>query len=305
MLIDWFTVAAQAVNFLVLVGLLRLFLYRRIIDAMDRREERIASRLEEAEVRSAAAARREEEFRRGRERLAEEREEVLRAARLEAEEKRRERLAEAREEIEQARRQWGQALGREKDAFLSELRVRTARESIHLARGILEEMADTTLEAAMVETLVRRLRDLGEEEKAAIVEVLHEDGGRIVVRSAFELPGSAVARLREVLADWQEAARPDEARDGGEEAAAGTLPIDLEIEPELIGGIELEAGGHKIGWSIDDHLGRLEEEFSALLDEESHRLSREAKGARESSGTAGTQPGPEPDPREGDDDGRG
>ena len=48
MQIDWFTVVAQIVNFLTLVGLLKKFLYGPIIRAMDDRERRIASRLEEA-----------------------------------------------------------------------------------------------------------------------------------------------------------------------------------------------------------------------------------------------------------------
>ena len=38
MLIDWFTVVAQAANFLVLVWLLKRFLYKPILGAMDARE---------------------------------------------------------------------------------------------------------------------------------------------------------------------------------------------------------------------------------------------------------------------------
>ena len=42
MLIDWFTVGAQALNFLILVWLLKRFLYKPILDAIDAREKRIA-----------------------------------------------------------------------------------------------------------------------------------------------------------------------------------------------------------------------------------------------------------------------
>ena len=55
MLIDWFTVIAQIVNFLVLVYLLKRFLYKPIIKAMDGREQRIAGRLEEADKREEEA----------------------------------------------------------------------------------------------------------------------------------------------------------------------------------------------------------------------------------------------------------
>jgi len=38
MLIDWFTVGAQALNFLILVWLLKRFLYKPILDAIDARD---------------------------------------------------------------------------------------------------------------------------------------------------------------------------------------------------------------------------------------------------------------------------
>jgi len=51
MLIDWFTVGAQIVNFLILVWLLKHFLYKPILDAIDAREKKIAAELADAERR--------------------------------------------------------------------------------------------------------------------------------------------------------------------------------------------------------------------------------------------------------------
>ena len=45
MAIDWMTVSAQIVNFLLLVWLLKRFLYQPVLSAMDRREQDIAERL--------------------------------------------------------------------------------------------------------------------------------------------------------------------------------------------------------------------------------------------------------------------
>ena len=47
MLIDWFTVAAQALNFLILVWLMKRYLYKPIRHAIDEREKRIAAELAE------------------------------------------------------------------------------------------------------------------------------------------------------------------------------------------------------------------------------------------------------------------
>jgi F-type H+-transporting ATPase subunit b len=61
-LINWFTVTAQIFNFLVLVYLLKRFLYKPIVRAMDERERRIASRLEEAEKREEAARQEQDQY---------------------------------------------------------------------------------------------------------------------------------------------------------------------------------------------------------------------------------------------------
>jgi hypothetical protein len=53
MLIDWFTVGAQALNFLILVWLMRRFLYRPILHAIDEREKRIAAELSNADAKKA------------------------------------------------------------------------------------------------------------------------------------------------------------------------------------------------------------------------------------------------------------
>jgi F-type H+-transporting ATPase subunit b len=62
-LINWFTVIAQIVNFLILVVLLKYLLYNRIVRAMDAREGKIQSHLKEAEEKERAAEREEESLR--------------------------------------------------------------------------------------------------------------------------------------------------------------------------------------------------------------------------------------------------
>ena len=62
MLIDWFTVGAQAVNFLILVWLLKHFLYKPILNAIDAREKGIAAQLADATAKKAEAQKEREEF---------------------------------------------------------------------------------------------------------------------------------------------------------------------------------------------------------------------------------------------------
>ena len=62
MLIDWFTVGAQALNFLILVWLMKRFLYKPVLRAINEREKRIAAELANADTKKAEAQKESDEF---------------------------------------------------------------------------------------------------------------------------------------------------------------------------------------------------------------------------------------------------
>ena len=73
MLIDWFTVCAQAVNFLILIWLLKRFLYKPILHAIDERAKGIAAQLAEADAKTAESAEGERQLQRKNEALDQQR----------------------------------------------------------------------------------------------------------------------------------------------------------------------------------------------------------------------------------------
>ena len=105
MLIDWFTVVAQIVNFLVLVALLKHFLYGRLIEAIDDRENRIARRLAEAGEKNKEAERRVEEMRAQAAEQERQRAEMLAQAQHEADDRRNEMIQTSTRDRAQARSQ--------------------------------------------------------------------------------------------------------------------------------------------------------------------------------------------------------
>ncbi|WP_445663747.1 F0F1 ATP synthase subunit B family protein, partial [Ideonella azotifigens] len=62
MLIDWFTVGAQALNFVILVALLKRFLYQPVLDAVDAREAQIAKQLADAKAIAQQAQAQQDSF---------------------------------------------------------------------------------------------------------------------------------------------------------------------------------------------------------------------------------------------------
>ena len=96
MLIDWFTVGAQALNFLILVWLLKRFLYKPILNAIDAREKRIAAELADADAKKAEAQKERDEFQHKNEEFDQQRAALLSKATDEAKAERQRLLDEAR-----------------------------------------------------------------------------------------------------------------------------------------------------------------------------------------------------------------
>jgi F-type H+-transporting ATPase subunit b len=279
-LIDWFTVGAQVINFLILVWLLKRFFYRPILDALDARERRIASDLAAAAEKERLAEAERSRFQQKNEEFDRRRSELLSTAADEARAERKRLLAAARKDADELSRKRSESQRREYQALRHAIEQRTCEEVFAVARKVLDDLAGTTLESHMVEAFIRRMHSLGPEEKASLATAMRispaegtqyppagegsphvpvsgasgaiarHGEGAILVRSAFELP---VAQQEAIAAAIRQTV-------GGEAA------LRFQLDPDLISGIELIAGGYKVAWSIAAYLASLEEEVGKLLE---------------------------------------
>jgi len=96
MLIDWFTVGAQALNFLILVWLMKRFLYKPILNAIDTREKLIAAELADAAAKKPKHKKDRDEFQHKNEEFDQQRAGLLGKATDEAKAERQRLLEEAR-----------------------------------------------------------------------------------------------------------------------------------------------------------------------------------------------------------------
>src|ERR1700677_5110648 len=96
MLINWFPVVAQVINFLILVWLLKRFLYKPILQAIDQREKGIATQLAQAEAKRAEAQKQCDDFQHKNEAFDQERASLLKKAEEEANAQRQRLLEDAR-----------------------------------------------------------------------------------------------------------------------------------------------------------------------------------------------------------------
>ncbi len=251
MLIDWFTVAAQALNFLILVWLLKRFLYKPILNALDAREKRIATELANADAKMLEAGQERDAFKRKNEEFDQQRAALLTNAVNRATAERQKLLDNARKESDTLRTKWQEALRSEHRSLSEELTRRTREEIFAIARKTLADLATTSLEERLGEVFVRRLREMDSQAKKGLAEALKTKSDPAIVRSAFDLPAEQRATIQHAL----------------NETFSAEIHVRFETAPDLISGIELTTNGEKVAWSIADYLGSLEKDVSELLKE--------------------------------------
>ncbi len=251
MLINWFTVAAQIVNFLILVALLKRFLYSPIVAAMSAREERIAAQLTEARQKKREAEREEASLRQQIREIEEQRQEMIGEAGRQAEAHKQELFSQARQEVELIREKWASSLTREKETFLQNLKPRLAQEVVTISRRALQEMSNLELEQRLAEVFLDRLRHLAPEEQTAIRDSITESGGELLSATAFELPED----IRQKLAAQVQ------------EQFGGNLALRFTTSGDLLAGIELLTSSRKLAWSLGSFLDSLEEDLTQAFQE--------------------------------------
>lgn len=250
--IDWFTFLAQVVNFLILLLLLKRFLYRPVMEAVRRRQERIESRLAEAREERTEAERLVAEAREQEERIERERRERLQAMRAEVRKTREELMEELREEADEARERWRQTLRQERESFLAELRERTSEGLHDGVRRALADLADEGLERRAIQVFLDRLESMEEVDREAFADGVSRSGGHVTATSRHELPDEWRRRIREST----------------ERLVGRDVTLRFETDPDVLWGVELRTADQKLGWSAANYLSSLEEDVGELLEAE-------------------------------------
>jgi F-type H+-transporting ATPase subunit b len=249
MLINWFTVFAQAINFLILVWLLKRFLYKPILQAIDERERAIAAQLADAEAKKAVAQKERDDFQHKNETFDKERASLLKKAKDEADVERQRLLGEARKDADALRAKRQEALRTEQRNLGQEITRWARKEVFAVTRRTLADLAGASLEERVCDVFVQRVRALAGEAKEQMVNAFKTSNHTVSVHSAFDMPPAQQSSI-----------------DGAVKKVFGPdAHVQFETAPELVSGIELTTNGHKIAWSIADYLATLERSAGELL----------------------------------------
>lgn len=237
MSIDWVTVLAQIGNFLVLLWLLKRFLYRPILDGIDAREAEISKRMADAEAAQQAAEAAERQYVKQHATLVSEQDALLEKALAATEEQRDELLAKGRRTLQQEQQDWRQHLEHERQLFNQRLQENGAETLLQLTRKALHDLADEALEEAIVRHVGKQLQPIaGELLQAAAGS--HE--AQVTTRAA--LPTATQTRLRTEVQQWL----PE-------------VNLNFVTDPQQSPGLIMQVGGAQVAWTTDSYMEELAE----------------------------------------------
>ena len=244
MLIDWFTVVAQIVNFAVLVVLLKHFLWGRLVKAVDEREKRIENSLSEAAAKKKEAEQQMEQAAARKLELDQTAAQMLAVAQREADQCRNGMIQQARDEVRRLEAKWNEDLDRDRAAFLTELRQRASTELLAVTQHALSDLACADVQHCAIEVFLEKLAALDP------AELLELAGESVTVLSAIELSDEMRQRIGKAL----------------QQRLPAPVTLQFVRAPSLAWGIEVRGNGRRIGWSATSYMDNLEENLKQALE---------------------------------------
>lgn len=250
MKIDLFTFVSQIINFSLFVFLLYYFLFRKVVKAIDAREETIRSEFEKAEESKKAAEEQEAKYEALLLDLDEKKEELSSKAIEEVKQEKTHLLEEAQTEIDEKKKRWEERVNKEKKTFFDELKRKIGKEVYSTAEFVLKDLANVELQKLIYQKFINILQTLSSEKKQAIEEVYRGRKEKAVeVITVFKLgEEEEKAILQELTKIVQD-----------------TPKIKYRVDPNEPLGICLKLDSYLLHWSTKNYFEKLEATFEEVL----------------------------------------
>jgi F-type H+-transporting ATPase subunit b len=243
--LDWWTLALQTVNVLILIWILGRFFFRPIADIIARRQEDTRKLFADAEAARAQAAAARSEAEKARSEVASERDRLLAEAQKSAQAEKARLLQQASGDAARLRHDAESAIARDRAAAEGQIVDHASTLSIDIARRLVERLPQNLTLEAFLAGLCREIKNMPPETRDGFMKAA-TSGHTIEVVTAALLSEPETRQLRSAV----------------KEAFGQELPLTFRSDPKVLAGIELQ--GHNVilrnSWRAD--LEQIREELS-------------------------------------------
>ncbi|MEP6677455.1 MAG: hypothetical protein ABJA78_20000 [Ferruginibacter sp.] len=246
MKINWFTVIAQVINFLILVWLLKKFLYNPILNAVSEREKKITDQLKDADDKKAIAQKEQDDFKKKNEEFDQQKKSLLDKALADANAQKQQIMDAAKAEAITLSTNMEKAAKEKLENDHVEITEKAQKQVLTIARKVLTDIASASLEEQSTHTFIKHLNEIKDAEKKKFIDAFKSASNTILVRSAFVLPAKQQGEINNTI----------------NEILSAKTKLQFKTAPEIVSGIELSTNGFKLSWSFSEYLNSLAKSIS-------------------------------------------
>ena len=247
---DLVTFIAQIVNLFVLVWLLKRFLYRPILEVIEKRQQEIRDKVQTAENMRLESEKERKKWEREKSAYEAEHQKELSQITQELEEKRKEGLAEIKSSLQRQRLKMQNDLLAEMSALHTDIGHFIATDFMHLAGVALKDLSSCCPLDQALNLFLKKIKALDKKDLKKINIVIQKQN-LVFINSSETLTQKQVKEITETL-----------------KKAFHLSPkckIKFNVIPELILGIEMRTGDISLDWNIKAYLDILNANLDATM----------------------------------------
>ena len=236
--LNWSTFMLEIINFLVLVWILKRFLYKPVLDVIARRQAGIEKTRADAEQLRAGANSLQEKYE---SRLADwdqERQQARAALAREFGAERARKMAELQTALEQEREKAQVTDVRQQADVKRKIEETALMQAARFAARLLEQTSGADTEARLVDLVITGLTRLPAERSEALRNSCGKSPGTVVVVSAFPLADKHRQQLEQALAT----------------VTSPNTALRFEQNSDLLAGVRITIGAWVLGANLQDEL---------------------------------------------------
>lgn len=248
--IDWVTFIAQIVNLFVLVWLLKRFLYRPILNAVDKRQTEIMAKVNKAREEHEAAQIEHKKVVAAKVSFETEKQNLFDEALKEATSYKSAQIDEIKKEVQLLKQKMQRDLDKEKEALALQVRTFLADKFMALSTKIMTDLSGTTILNENILLLENRLKSLSKSEIEKINKILKKQKD-IYITSSVDLSDKD---QKELLSFFNKFFNIKE-----------DILAHFKTDSTLILGIEMTVGDFAIEWNLKSYLDEYQTNLNTLL----------------------------------------
>jgi F-type H+-transporting ATPase subunit b len=233
------------------VWLLKKFLYKPILNAVNEREKKIRDQLKDADDKKAAAQKEKDDFKKKNEDFDQQQKALMDKAVADANTEKQKLIDAAKADADTLRKNMEKAAQEKQASDFAAIAEKTQQQVFTITRKALTDIASISLEEQSANTFIKHLKESTDEEKKQFIDAFKSNSNAILVRSAYDLPPKQQGEIHDAV----------------NVILSADAQLQFKTAPDLISGIEISTNGYKLSWSFSEYLNSLEKNISETMKE--------------------------------------